>query len=87
MPKLLFDFLELKKEELIINKERANAQLENEKPAVHWNSVAIGAGLSFLLVSLLDYLHFIHHKQLAPLALTGAILTGLFVLFNRSARN
>ncbi|HHF7366309.1 TPA: ubiquinone biosynthesis regulatory protein kinase UbiB [Legionella bozemanae] len=87
MPKLLFDFLELKKEELIINKERANAQSENEKPAVHWNSVAIGAGLSFLLVSLLDYLHFIHHKQLAPLALAGAILTGLFVLFNRSARN
>ncbi|MGM9453095.1 ubiquinone biosynthesis regulatory protein kinase UbiB [Legionella bozemanae] len=87
IPKLLFDFLELKKEELIINKERANAQSENEKPAVHWNSVAIGAGLSFLLVSLLDYLHFIHHKQLAPLALAGAILTGLFVLFNRSARN
>ncbi|HIE3582176.1 TPA: ubiquinone biosynthesis regulatory protein kinase UbiB [Legionella anisa] len=87
MPKLLFDFLELKKEELIINKERANAQPENEKLAVHWNSIAIGAGLSFLLVGLLDYLHFIHHKQLVPLALTGAILTGLFVLFNRSARN
>ncbi|KTD72325.1 ubiquinone biosynthesis regulatory protein kinase UbiB [Legionella tucsonensis] len=87
MPKLLFDFLELKKEELIINKERTNEQPENEKPAVHWNSVAIGAGLSFLLVGLLDYLHFIHNKQLAPLALTGAILTGLFVLFNRSTRN
>lgn len=87
MPKLIFDFLELKKEELIINKERANAQPENEKPAIHWNSVAIGAGLSFLLVSLLDYLHFIHNKQLTPLALTGAILAGLFVLINRSARN
>ncbi|MCW8409175.1 ubiquinone biosynthesis regulatory protein kinase UbiB [Legionella sp. PATHC035] len=87
MPKLLFDFLELKKEELIINKERANAQPENEKPAVQWNSMAIGAGFSFLLVSLLDYLHLIHHKQLAPLALTGAILTGLFVLINRNARN
>ncbi|KTC80805.1 ubiquinone biosynthesis regulatory protein kinase UbiB [Legionella cherrii] len=87
MPKLLFDFLELKKEELIINKERANAQPENEKPAVQWNSIAMGAGLSFLLVSLLDYLHLIHHKQLAPLALTGAILTGLFVLINRNARN
>ncbi len=87
MPKLIFDFLELKKEELIINKERANAQPENEKPAVHWNSIAIGAGLSFLLVSLLDYLHLIHHKQLAPLALTGAILTGLFVVINRSTRN
>ena len=87
MPKLLFDYLELKKEELIINKERANAQPENEKPAVQWNSIALGAGLSFLLVSLLDYLHLIHHKQLAPLTLTGAILTGLFVLINRNARN
>ncbi|WP_131795658.1 ubiquinone biosynthesis regulatory protein kinase UbiB [Fluoribacter gormanii] len=87
MPKLLFDFLELKKEELIINKERANAQPENEKPAVHWNSIAIGAGLSLLLVSLLDYLHLIHHKQLTPLALTGAILTGLFVLINHNTRN
>jgi ubiquinone biosynthesis protein len=87
MPKLLFDFLELKKEELIINKERANAQPENEKPAVHWSSIAIGAGLSFLLVSLLDYAHLIHHKQLTPLALTGAILAGLFVLINHNTRN
>ncbi|WP_454784893.1 ubiquinone biosynthesis regulatory protein kinase UbiB [Legionella sp. WA2024007413] len=87
MPKLLFDFLELKKEELIINKERANAQPENEKPAVHWNSIAIGAGLSFLLVCLLDYAHLIHHKQLTPLALSGAILAGLFVLINPNTRN
>ncbi|HHT0594404.1 TPA: ubiquinone biosynthesis regulatory protein kinase UbiB [Legionella anisa] len=87
MPKLLFDFLELKKEELIINKERAHTQPENQKLAVHWNSIAVGAGLSFLLISLLDYLHFIHNKQLAPLALSGAILTGLFVLFNRNTRN
>ncbi|QMT58735.1 ubiquinone biosynthesis regulatory protein kinase UbiB [Legionella sp. PC997] len=87
MPKLLFDFLELKKEELIINKERAIAQPENEKPAVHWNSIAIGAGLSFLLVCLLDYAHLIHHKQLTPLALSGAILAGLFVLINPNTRN
>lgn len=87
MPKLLFDYLELKKEELIINKERANEQPENEKQVVHWNSFAIGAGLTFALISLLDYMDFIQDKQLASLALIGAILTGLFLIFNRSARN
>ncbi|STY27926.1 ubiquinone biosynthesis protein [Legionella wadsworthii] len=87
MPKLLFEYLELKKEELITKKELANELSENEKPAIQWNSVAIGAGLTFLLVSVLDYLDLIHDKQIAALALTGAVLTGLFVLFNRNARN
>lgn len=87
MPKLLFEYLELKKEELITKKELANELSEIEKPAIQWNSVAIGAGLTFLFVSLLDYLDLIHDKQTAALALAGAILTGLFVLFNRNARN
>ncbi|MBI2784971.1 MAG: ubiquinone biosynthesis regulatory protein kinase UbiB [Legionella longbeachae] len=86
MPKLIFDFLELKKGQLI-NKELSASQAENENPPIHWNSIAIGASFSFLLLGLLDYFHLIHHKQLVPFTLTGAILTGLFVLINRNARN
>jgi ubiquinone biosynthesis protein len=87
MPKLLFDFLELKKNQLIQERELASAQLENEKPATNWNSIAIGASSSFLLVGLLDYVHPLQHNQLAPFALSGAILAGLFVLINRIVRN
>ena len=46
MPKLLFDFLELKKEQLTINKEHSTMQTENEKTAIHWNSIALGSGIA-----------------------------------------
>lgn len=83
MPKLIFDFLELKKEELIINKNLTLLPLENEKPPINWNSMAIGASISFFLVGLLDYMHLIQHEQLLPFTLAGVIISGLFFLINR----
>ncbi|MGL5742654.1 MAG: ubiquinone biosynthesis regulatory protein kinase UbiB [Legionella sp.] len=87
MPKLIFDFLELKKEELIINKEHMTTPRESEKQTMHWNSIAMGASGALLLVGLLDYIHLIHHKQLTAVALIGAVFAWLFVLINRSVRN
>ncbi|KTC92141.1 ubiquinone biosynthesis regulatory protein kinase UbiB [Legionella cincinnatiensis] len=88
MPKLIFDFLELKREELITDqKSLTHTKREDEKATVHWKSIATGASISFLLMGLLDYWDFIQHKQLAPLAFIGAAITGLFVLLNRSMRN
>lgn len=86
MPKLIFDFLELKKEELT-TKEQSKTQAKHKKPVIHWNSIAVGAGLSFLLVALLDSLHLINYKQLMPFSLIGAIGAGLVVLINQSMRS
>ncbi|MGC1183330.1 ubiquinone biosynthesis regulatory protein kinase UbiB [Legionella sp.] len=87
MPRLIFDFLELKKEQLLAAKELAAAKQEQESSGLNWNSVAIGASLSFLFIGMLDYLQLINHKQLSVIALAGFIGAGLFVFINRNARN
>lgn len=87
MPRLIFDFLELKKEELIVAKELAASKQEQEIPRMNWSSVAIGSGLTFLLMGSLDYIHFINHREFTLLALGGFVITGLFALFNRNTRN
>lgn len=87
MPKLLFEVLQLKKDELVTNKIALNTPIENEKSFIQGNSVAMGAALAFLLVSLLEASHSIKPTQLAPLALIGALVAGLFVIINRSMRN
>lgn len=87
MPRLIFDLLELKKEQLITAKELATTKQEPETSGISWNGIAIGASLSFLLVAALDYLHLINHKQLSVLALSGFVVAGLLALFNRNTRN
>lgn len=87
MPRLIFDLLELEKEQLIAAKELATTKQEPKKSGISWNGIAIGASLSFLLVAVLDYLHLINHKQLSVLALSGFVIAGLLALFNRNARN
>jgi len=85
IPRLLFDYLELKKEELLLNKERAAEQPEIEKQKISWNGIAIGIGASFFTIGVVDFFHLINYKQLLPIALAGFVLSGLFVLIN--ARN
>lgn len=87
MPRLIFDILELKKEQLLTAKQREVEKLEYEKSSVSWDSVALGASTAFLLVGALDYFHLINHKQLSLITLSGFVLAGLFALFNRNARN
>jgi ubiquinone biosynthesis protein len=87
MPRLFFDFLELKKEQLLAAKELAATTPANEASIINWNSIAIGASLSFLVIGTLNYLHFINHQQLTWLALGGFILTGLLAFINRNTRN
>lgn len=87
MPRLIFDYLELKKEELIAAKENASTSPKSETSLLHGRGIALGASLSFLLVGLLDYLRFIPHQQLTTITFGGFIITGLFALFNRNTRN
>jgi ubiquinone biosynthesis protein len=87
MPRLIFDVLELKKEQLLIAKERELIKQEEEKPGLSGTSMALGASLSFLCVGTLNYLHLINRKELTILTLTGFVLAGLFAFFNRNLRN
>ncbi len=87
MPKLLFEILELKKAALIANKEMELNQ-QDDKSNFSWSNIALGASLSFLLVGILDYFHFISHHDLTALSLGGFAVTGFLALINnRNRRN
>lgn len=87
LPKLLFDVLELKKEQLLVNKEHFRSQSENNSSTIQGKSIAIGMFASFLSVGIVNYWHLINYKHLTPIALTGAVLAGFFVLINRKVRS
>lgn len=87
IPRLIFDCLELKKEQLITTKELMNRKQDEDEPLISGNSIAIGASLSFLLIGVLDYLHLLNHQQLTAISLSGFVITGLFAFFNRNTRN
>ncbi|MFT4059811.1 MAG: ubiquinone biosynthesis regulatory protein kinase UbiB [Legionella sp.] len=87
MPRLIFDVLTLKKEQMLVTKELTEATDDKNFTRMHWNSVALGASLTFLMLGILDYLHLINHKEFTLLTMGGFVFTGLFVLFNRNVRN
>lgn len=87
MPKLIFDVLELKKEELLLKKEMAHAEPEDNNQGIQWKSLGLGVFVSFLSLGIIDYLHLINNRNLTSIALSGTILAGLFLLINRTLRN
>lgn len=87
MPKLIFDLLELKKEELMLKKEQANTPRENESQGIQWKSLSLGVFISFVSLGVLDYFHLFNQKHIIPTAIAGAILTGLFAFINRKQGN
>ncbi len=88
LPKLAFDVLQLKKEQLIIKKERmTNNQFEHRAQSLQWKSIAIGVFISLLPIGMINYFHLLNSRHLALITLTGATLAGLFALINRKARS
>jgi ubiquinone biosynthesis protein len=87
LPKLIFDVLELKKEQLLTNKEEIRSQSQPSIQPMQGKSVAIGIFASFLSFGIINYWNLISYKHLTPIALTGAVLAGLFALINRKERN
>ncbi|CAM4384809.1 MAG: putative protein kinase UbiB [Legionella sp.] len=87
MPRLIFDVLELKKEQLLAKKEMTSSRQEKAASPLSGGNIALGASIAFFLVGLLDYLHLLNHKQLPAIALGGFVVTGLLALFNRNMRN
>lgn len=85
MPKLIFDVLTLKKEELLLKKE-ANQSVPLHDNQISQN-IAIGIFFSFLSFGVINYFHLINYKQLTPIALMGSAIAGLFILINRAIRS
>lgn len=85
MPKLVFDYLELKKEELLINKElsKDNTETENNPPKLSWDGIAVGASFSLLGLGLLNYWQVLSHNELNILAFSGVLITGAFAFIHR----
>lgn len=80
MPKLLFDVLELKKEQLLLTKD-----LPVEPPAKPnlGKSMALGVFISCLSFGLVYQFKLYDQEQLAPIAFIATILSGLFFLVKR----
>ncbi|CEG58968.1 ubiquinone biosynthesis regulatory protein kinase UbiB [Legionella fallonii] len=88
LPKLAFDVLQLKKEQLIINREiRESSQLEQRTQNLQWKSIAIGVFASLLPIGVINYFHLLNYRHLAFITFAGAALAGLFALINRKARS
>lgn len=81
MPKLLFEVLTLKKEELLLNKEVYQTQLTKEKP--NSPAIALGIFISLALVGISDYFDLVDEKLWMPICLIGAGISGLFFIINR----
>lgn len=88
LPKLAFDVLQLKKEQLIINKERIeNSRSVHRTQKLQWKSIAIGVFVSLLPIGMINYFHLLNSRHLAFIALAGSAFAGLFALINRKARS
>ena len=85
MPKLIFDVLTLKKEELQLNKERNLPKAQGDNQIMQ--NIGIGVFISLLSFSLINYFQLIEYKQYTAIALIGSALSGLFILINRKLRN
>lgn len=79
MPKLIFDVLSLKKEEMQLRKEQQ--QLSKEKPANQ--ALALGIFLSFSFIGLGQYFKLIDEQHWLPLSLLAAGLSAVFLIINR----
>lgn len=82
MPKLIYEVLELKKQQLVSQRERAQEIMQNAKPELSIKGVALGVFASCITLGVLDYFHLLDYKQLSALSFVGALAAGLVLLFN-----
>lgn len=87
MPKLIFDLLELKKDQLLSVKELERVQSENKSQTIQWKSLGLGIFFSFFSLGVISYFDLLDYNHLTNISIAGAVLAGLFVLINRKIRN
>ncbi|MDP3268246.1 MAG: ubiquinone biosynthesis regulatory protein kinase UbiB [Legionella sp.] len=84
MPKLIFDVLELKKQQLLLDKELNNIKPQQNQPILSWNSLAFGVLFSSIAVAALNYLHLSEHQLVTPVVVAGALLSSVYLIINRT---
>jgi len=87
LPRLVFEVLELQKEQILINKDWMATQQQNRKPPLPWRSLATGVFLTLIAIGGLNYFHLLNDQQLQTLSVTGAVLAGVVMLINRKEKN
>lgn len=80
MPKLMFEVLALKKEELAFNKTLYHTQRQEKNCA---QPVSFGVCATLLSVGLVNYFQLLESQQLTFIALIGAGLAGIVLMINR----
>lgn len=87
MPKLIFDILEMKKDQLLTVHEFTRLQSENNNQTIQWKSVGLGVFFSFLSLGVISYFDLLDYNHLTTITIAGSVLAGIFVLINRKIRN
>ncbi|MFO2996594.1 ubiquinone biosynthesis regulatory protein kinase UbiB [Legionella pneumophila serogroup 1] len=87
MPKLIFDILEMKKDQLLTVHELTRLQSENNNQTIQWKSVGLGVFFSFLSLGAISYFDLLDYNHLTTITIAGSVLAGIFVLINRKIRN
>ncbi|HAT1596610.1 TPA: ubiquinone biosynthesis regulatory protein kinase UbiB [Legionella pneumophila] len=87
MPKLIFDILEMKKDQLLTVNELTRLQSENKNQTIQWKSLGMGVFFSFLSIGVISYFDLLDYNHLTTITIAGSVLAGIFVLINRKIRN
>ncbi|HAT1846255.1 TPA: ubiquinone biosynthesis regulatory protein kinase UbiB [Legionella pneumophila] len=87
MPKLIFDILEMKKDQLLTANELTRMQSENKNQTIQWKSLGLGVFFSFLSLGVISYFDLLDYNHLTTITIAGSVLAGIFVLINRKIRN
>ncbi|HAT1866965.1 TPA: ubiquinone biosynthesis regulatory protein kinase UbiB [Legionella pneumophila] len=87
MPKLIFDILEMKKDQLLTVNELTRLQSENKNQTIQWKSLGLGVFFSFLSLGVISYFDLLDYNHLTTITIAGSVLAGIFVLINRKIRN
>lgn len=87
MPRLLFEVLELQKEQLQINQDLYRQQNQKVTEGSPWRNISLGAFTSFIALGMLNYLNVFNTQQFTGITVLGAAFTGLMLVVNRKERN
>lgn len=89
LPRLLFDLVELKKEQLIIEKEmRKTPQMRSHSSNLQWRGIGIGMLITLGSFATLNYFHIIKATELTSTALVGAgMIAALLITFGLRKTN
>ncbi|MFI4918052.1 MAG: ubiquinone biosynthesis regulatory protein kinase UbiB [Legionellales bacterium] len=82
LPKLIFDVLELKKQQLLVQNVAVKTQTEPKSSSIQYKSTAVGVFASCFAIGILNYWHLISYQQLTAMALAGMVAAGLVILIN-----